>query len=466
VASWERTHVTGFLPWTQLSRTCCGQALSSAADSRQKQFKVEHPHIFCLFSPTCIRLFMLLRCTLCNLNVTVWKAGRTVARDRSRGWKGRRWSVERRSATMRCEGSSKGARSTGTEDGGVEAARVGVEGGKQKEQREQSNGILVDLAPDARKRAPGREDVTQGLAVLEGRFALTPEQVKHVLSTHQCSTDELLTLLISPASKLARPPISSFHVGAVGLGASGALYVGVNLEFARLPLYNSVHAEQFLLVNALHHGERAIQKLAISAAPCGHCRQFYSELACADSVKFSFQGGTYLLDELLPHRFKPTDLLADPSTPLLLQSQNNRIKFSDSALSTIDSNSLIHPPNGDLGRKDEVFRDACSAAFTEARSSYSPYSRCPAGVAIITWDNCVYSGGYIESAAYNPSIPPLQTAIIDAVIDGMPCYTEVKDVVLVELRHGRVQHETTTRVILEQIAPEARLTVLHAEWEE
>lgn len=70
---------------------------------------------------------------------------------------------------------------------------------------------------------------------------------------------------------------------AVGLGASGALYVGVNLEFARLPLYNSVHAEQFLLVNALHHGERAIQRLAISAAPCGHCRQFYSELACAVS---------------------------------------------------------------------------------------------------------------------------------------------------------------------------------------
>lgn len=35
------------------------------------------------------------------------------------------------------------------------------------------------------------------------------------------------------------------------------------------------------MVNALHHGERDIRKLAVSAAPCGHCRQFYSELACA-----------------------------------------------------------------------------------------------------------------------------------------------------------------------------------------
>ena len=70
---------------------------------------------------------------------------------------------------------------------------------------------------------------------------------------------------------------------AVALGASGRIFFGVNLEFARLPLYNSVHAEQFLVVNALHHGETEIRKLAVSEAPCGHCRQFYSELSCAVS---------------------------------------------------------------------------------------------------------------------------------------------------------------------------------------
>ena len=67
----------------------------------------------------------------------------------------------------------------------------------------------------------------------------------------------------------------------VGLGASGRLYVGVHLEFPCLPLHNSVHAEQFLVVNALQHGERELVKLAVSAAPCGHCRQFLSELCCA-----------------------------------------------------------------------------------------------------------------------------------------------------------------------------------------
>ncbi len=46
--------------------------------------------------------------------------------------------------------------------------------------------------------------------------------------------------------------------------------------------------------------------------------------------------------------------------------------------------------------------------------------------------------------------------------DGMPCYTAAEEVVLVELAEGQVQHAPTTRVILEQIAPQARLTVLPA----
>jgi hypothetical protein len=45
-----------------------------------------------------------------------------------------------------------------------------------------------------------------------------------------------------------------------------------------------VHAEQFLMANLVLHNESALHTLAISAAPCGHCRQFYSELACAVSA--------------------------------------------------------------------------------------------------------------------------------------------------------------------------------------
>lgn len=86
------------------------------------------------------------------------------------------------------------------------------------------------------------------------------------------------------ADSLAHPSLSVAGCRAVGLGASGALYVGVNLEFPQSPLNNSVHAEQFLVVNALQYGETEIKLMAISEAPCGHCRQFFTELACADTV--------------------------------------------------------------------------------------------------------------------------------------------------------------------------------------
>ncbi len=56
---------------------------------------------------------------------------------------------------------------------------------------------------------------------------------------------------------------------------------------------------------------------------------------------------------------------------------------------------------------------------------YCPYTRCAAGVAIVTRDGRVSSGGYVESAAYNPGLPPFQAAIVAAIIGGMPSYDQV-----------------------------------------
>lgn len=176
-----------------------------------------------------------------------------------------------------------------------------------------------------------------------------------------------------------------------------------------------------------------------------------------ETVRFSFQGGTYSLGQLLPMRFKPADLLPDPATPLLLDPQHNDIRLTPASQARVDA---LAGGGGD----GAVLARAAGDALAEARRSYSPYSRCPAGAAIVTEAGEVYSGGYVESAAYNPSLPPLQTAIIDAVLDGMPCYTGVKHVVLVELEGGPVQHAPTARVVLEQIAPRAELTVLQAQW--
>jgi cytidine deaminase len=57
--------------------------------------------------------------------------------------------------------------------------------------------------------------------------------------------------------------------------------------------------------------------------------------------------------------------------------------------------------------------------------SYCPYTRLPSGVALATASGAVYGGRYVESAAYNPSLPPLQSALAAAVIGGLPEYRQV-----------------------------------------
>lgn len=214
------------------------------------------------------------------------------------------------------------------------------------------------------------------------------------------STKELLKALLQPASTLARPPISQFHVGAAGVTPAGDVYIGVNVEFPDMPLNNSIHAEQFLIANLKHHKEAELSVVAVNAAPCGHCRQFFSELQCAETLEFLFANDSkwrsYRLHELLPMRFKPQDLLGDDPPPLLLSPQNHPFKFSEDAPASIAQQS-----------SNPLFESAAQVALQEAQESYCPYSNCPAGVAIITKDGKVYGGGYMESCAYNPSMQVL-----------------------------------------------------------
>ena len=57
--------------------------------------------------------------------------------------------------------------------------------------------------------------------------------------------------------------------------------------------------------------------------------------------------------------------------------------------------------------------------------SYCPYTLCASGVTLITCSGQLFSGGYLESAAFNPSLPPFQAAIVSAVAGGMLSYDQV-----------------------------------------
>ena len=82
-------------------------------------------------------------------------------------------------------------------------------------------------------------------------------------------------------SSLQRQTDLPFLCSAVARGASGRVYLGCNIELPNLPLNACIHAEQCLVTNLLLHGESSAETLAVSAAPCGHCRQFLAELVCA-----------------------------------------------------------------------------------------------------------------------------------------------------------------------------------------
>ncbi|GBF94426.1 cytidine deaminase [Raphidocelis subcapitata] len=323
-------------------------------------------------------------------------------------------------------------------------------------------------APGARRRrsppAPPARATGAGAAAppLAG-FRLAPEEVAALQRERGCSLDSLLLSLLPAAARLARPPVSNYFVGAVGLAPSGAAYVGVNLEFPGAPLSQSVHAEQFLVANLLAHGEGGLDSLAVSAAPCGHCRQFYSELACADSVRFLFsplgsatQEVTRLSD-LLPARFGPLDLLEPGSAPLLLEKQDNRLRWAPAARAAVGARA-----------GDGAFARAAEAALEAARRSYSPYTRCPSGVALVARGGRVYSGGYSENAAHNPGLAPLQAAVAGAVIGGLAGYKEIEEVVVAELQRGLVQQAGVAGAVARAAAGNAQLpvTVLHVEWDE
>jgi cytidine deaminase len=240
----------------------------------------------------------------------------------------------------------------------------------------------------------------------DGHGFLPADTVGRILETLGVEIGTLMMRLLPVARQYAVVRVSHYRVGAVaaGMPAPGSrgccLYLGANFEFVNAALSFSVHAEQCATNNAWLNGEKGIQALAISAAPCGYCRQFLYELVTAqqlsillpDGQKDSTSYSSMPLTTLLPNAFGPRDLgvaggLMDPT----LYTQNL----------ALDGGTPTDP--------------VIAAALAAAGSSYAPYetdaSNGYAGVALELADNSIYGGRYAENAAYNPSLSPLQSAL-------------------------------------------------------
>jgi cytidine deaminase len=115
----------------------------------------------------------------------------------------------------------------------------------------------------------------------------------------------------------AHAPYSQFRVGAAVLADNGQIYHGCNVENAAYP--EGLCAEAGAIAAMVADGGRRIQQICIigahddTAAPCGGCRQKILEFADDDTPIFICSPNglqkTYRLDELLPHPFRPENLI-------------------------------------------------------------------------------------------------------------------------------------------------------------
>ena len=114
-----------------------------------------------------------------------------------------------------------------------------------------------------------------------------------------------MTELFDEAARVAErayAPYSKFLVGAAALLRDGGVITGVNVENASYPL--GMCAERCALARAVAEGARPgdVEALAVTASPCGGCRQWAIEFGL-DRVVFLHDG------ELLVRR--PAELLPD-----------------------------------------------------------------------------------------------------------------------------------------------------------
>jgi cytidine deaminase len=118
-------------------------------------------------------------------------------------------------------------------------------------------------------------------------------------------TDEELLARADAVAQRAYAPYSRFLVGCAVLARDGNVIEGVNVENAAYPL--GVCAERTAFSRAVAEGYRPgdFAVAAITASPCGGCRQWLAEMG-VDRVVFRNGGRvvTMTVDELLPEQFE------------------------------------------------------------------------------------------------------------------------------------------------------------------
>jgi cytidine deaminase len=141
---------------------------------------------------------------------------------------------------------------------------------------------------------------------------------------------------------------------------------------------------------------------------------------------------TERLSDLLPQAFGPQDLGAKGGL----------------------MSSGEYPPT--LNLKTSFDDPLVLEALSAAEQSYAPYTHNFAGCTIQINHQKIYTGSYLESVAFNPSLSPLHTAIIRLNMDGLAAGGDISRAILVE-KPTSISQRGVSELLLDSLAPEIRL---------
>lgn len=237
---------------------------------------------------------------------------------------------------------------------------------------------------------------------------LSKEQVDKLCQPFELEPLQLAMQLLPVAACYSHTDISHFNVGAIAIGEQGDFYFGANQEFTGTAIQQTIHAEQSAISHAWLRNEKRISDIVVNYTPCGHCRQFMNELHQAEKLAIHLPHSQHNpLHKYLPDAFGPSDLNIQIH---LLNQENHHLNKEHS---------------------DPLIQQAIQAA----NQAHCPYSNSPNGVAILFQNGEIITGRYAENAAFNPSLPALQTALNYAYLNNLDL-NNIERVVLAEKSNG------------------------------
>lgn len=307
---------------------------------------------------------------------------------------------------------------------------------------------MKDLIPNCEDELVVQLTAELGKLGLSGKWRIPLAQRKTLERELDISTDMLMKKLTIIAQHLSKPSISAFHVGSAGLGASGDVYLGANVEVSSgdhasnvCGFHYCIHGEQSVVLNMFENGEQALLSIYISHLPCGMCRQFLAELPDYRSIKVWTPqlDATKELGELLPHSFGPQDL--GMSSTMIPWGEPNPVRLAESS------------------EAKQVDPDLASEAERAAQRAHAPYTSSFAGAVIRLKSGQLCRGSCVESVAFNPSVSPMQMALLSLWWHG----GQVQDIAgacLAEDPSSPITYKGSDAALLAAVAPWASLWLM------